>query len=434
MTHNANRNAILRVVIVGLVLGGSSWALADSPLRGYWAFDEGSGTTVYDSSICQSDGTISSVSMWNSPGHDGIGSALCFDGYQSSTSVNIPHDSCMDFDGNLYLSAWIKHETDPGGHTIDPVFCKGTSSSAYALYVDARGLQFVGNDQQPTEFRVYTDPNLITDGVWTHVAAHYDQNTVRLYVNNALAAEVPVSTPITNNSEPLYLGIDPPGFTERFTGCIDNVIVASVAEGLCAVGDLNCDGLVNNGDIDPFVLALTNPVGYFSEYPYCDITRADCNGDGFVNYGDIDPFVALLTAAWIYNPVTTHSYRLTSPGLSWVEAEAEAVAACGHLVTINDAAEQDWLCAQFPRDESQGDPPLWIGLYQEEGAAEPDGGWVWTSGEPVTYTNWHSGEPNDGSGSDNERYGVLHYYVGCGWNDLPEGGQFPGIIERSTAP
>jgi hypothetical protein len=60
-------------------------------------------------------------------------------------------------------------------------------------------------------------------------------------------------------------------------------------------GDVNCDGLVNNGDIDGFVLALTNSAQYLIAYPNCAIGLADANGDGLVNNGDIDAFVALLT-------------------------------------------------------------------------------------------------------------------------------------------
>ncbi len=61
-------------------------------------------------------------------------------------------------------------------------------------------------------------------------------------------------------------------------------------------GDTNCDGAVNNGDIDPFVLALSNydgPGGYLEAYPGCN--NADVDGDGLINNGDIDPFVAILT-------------------------------------------------------------------------------------------------------------------------------------------
>jgi hypothetical protein len=61
------------------------------------------------------------------------------------------------------------------------------------------------------------------------------------------------------------------------------------------IGDLNCDGLINAFDIDPFVLALTDPEAYALAYPDCDYMLADINGDGLVNAFDIDPFVMILT-------------------------------------------------------------------------------------------------------------------------------------------
>ena len=61
-----------------------------------------------------------------------------------------------------------------------------------------------------------------------------------------------------------------------------------------AVGDLNCDGSINGLDIDAFVLALTDPAGYETAYPECDVMLADCNEDGSINGLDIDPFVVLL--------------------------------------------------------------------------------------------------------------------------------------------
>ena len=60
-------------------------------------------------------------------------------------------------------------------------------------------------------------------------------------------------------------------------------------------GDLNCDGAVNFDDINPFVLALSDPAGYQTQYPNCNILNGDINGDGLVNFDDINPFVALLT-------------------------------------------------------------------------------------------------------------------------------------------
>ncbi len=62
-------------------------------------------------------------------------------------------------------------------------------------------------------------------------------------------------------------------------------------------GDTNCDGVVNAFDIDPFVLALTDPAAYGAAQPGCNLLSADCNGDGEVNAFDIDPFVELLAGA-----------------------------------------------------------------------------------------------------------------------------------------
>jgi hypothetical protein len=62
------------------------------------------------------------------------------------------------------------------------------------------------------------------------------------------------------------------------------------------VGDLNCDGVINGYDIDPFVLALTSPAEYAAQFVDCDYMLADCNGDGEVNGYDIDPFVDLLVS------------------------------------------------------------------------------------------------------------------------------------------
>ncbi|MBL8878862.1 MAG: hypothetical protein JNG88_07050 [Phycisphaerales bacterium] len=61
-------------------------------------------------------------------------------------------------------------------------------------------------------------------------------------------------------------------------------------------GDVNCDGAVNNFDIDAFVLALSDPAAYAAVYPNCDIASADVSVDGNVNNFDIDPFVACVAA------------------------------------------------------------------------------------------------------------------------------------------
>ena len=60
------------------------------------------------------------------------------------------------------------------------------------------------------------------------------------------------------------------------------------------VGDMNADGAVNVFDIEPFVLALTNPALY-SESTGGDSNDGDINGDGTVDSLDIKPFVSALS-------------------------------------------------------------------------------------------------------------------------------------------
>ena len=59
-------------------------------------------------------------------------------------------------------------------------------------------------------------------------------------------------------------------------------------------GDMNCDGALNGGDIDPFFLALGDPAAYAAQFPNCDPLNGDINGDGSLNGGDIDPFFQCL--------------------------------------------------------------------------------------------------------------------------------------------
>jgi hypothetical protein len=60
-------------------------------------------------------------------------------------------------------------------------------------------------------------------------------------------------------------------------------------------GDLNCDGVVDFADINPFVLIITDPDAWQAAYPDCPLLNGDLNRNGSVGFEDINPFVALLT-------------------------------------------------------------------------------------------------------------------------------------------
>lgn len=127
--------------------------------------------------------------------------------------------------------------------------------------------------------------------------------------------------------------------------------------------------------------------------------------------------------AWVVNPANGHAYRRIRCG-SWDDANSQAAAEDAYLVSITDAAEQEWLLKTFKPQH------CWIGLtdYANEGE------WVWTSGEPVTYTNWGPHEPKDTDWGDEDF--VLIEYSGE-WSDAgPEsiewGMMNTAIIEKDS--
>ena len=85
-----------------------------------------------------------------------------------------------------------------------------------------------------------------------------------------------------------------------------------------------------------------------------------------------------------------HSYKLTSGEMTWTTAEAEANSNGGNLVAINTSGEQQFLESTFLVG-SLDQVAVWIGIND----AQTEGTFVWSNGDPVTYTNWQSGEPND---------------------------------------
>lgn len=95
-----------------------------------------------------------------------------------------------------------------------------------------------------------------------------------------------------------------------------------------------------------------------------------------------------ILAGPITNPANGHVYYLLTQN-TWTASEAEARTLGGHLVTINDAAENQWVFTTF---SSFGDTNrnLWIGLTD----TQQSGQFVWASGEAVTYQNWSPTEPN----------------------------------------
>ncbi len=116
---------------------------------------------------------------------------------------------------------------------------------------------------------------------------------------------------------------------------------------------------------------------------------------------------------WVLSPINNHIYARTSP-MTWPQAEALAVQLGGHLATIRNSQENQWVFQSFGSN-------VWIGFNDRANEVS----WVWSSGEPVTYTQWLGSEPNNANNEDS----ACLWSGGSAWNDYNEGIPQPSIIE-----
>lgn len=116
-------------------------------------------------------------------------------------------------------------------------------------------------------------------------------------------------------------------------------------------------------------------------------------------------------------------------GPTWEEAEANAVKLGGHLVTISDAAENEWIRARYSSTNSS----IWIGFNDKA----KEGAWVWSSGDSVGFTAWNTGEPDGQSiykSTENAAHLVLTGGLAGKWQDIPNNSSLVGLAEVILAP
>lgn len=136
---------------------------------------------------------------------------------------------------------------------------------------------------------------------------------------------------------------------------------------------------------------------------------------------------------WYTNPANGHQYAELTPYLSWEDSEAQAISLGGHLVTINDAAENEWVRSTFSVYNFDW---MWIGLSEIQPYDPNNRQWAWSSGETPVYLNWAPGEPSSSAEHHVAMEGV-RFWNGQ-WADLSTPWSQPvvqiGAVEVESVP
>ncbi|MDP6401252.1 MAG: lectin-like protein, partial [Candidatus Marinimicrobia bacterium] len=100
-----------------------------------------------------------------------------------------------------------------------------------------------------------------------------------------------------------------------------------------------------------------------------------------------------------------HYYYRSNSTATWSDAKTACENAGGHLVVITSRAENDFIKTNLGLSNH-----VWIGLSDEA----TEGTHVWVTGETFSYSNWHSGQPNNDPTQD---HGGMYYNTGTWWDD-----------------
>ncbi len=193
---------------------------SDPALVGCWLMEEGSGSTLIDSSGSGNDGALSGNPAWTT----GVnGQALALDG--SGDYALVPDDASLDIANQLTLAAWIQ----PANSGTQYVVKKATQGGVdgYELSLASSGKIFTRLNQSTSGngIRIDSTSDYPTDGsTWMHVAATYDGATLRLYVNGVEESSLSTSIPIATNTLPLGIGAQSDG-DSSLEGNLDEVRV-----------------------------------------------------------------------------------------------------------------------------------------------------------------------------------------------------------------
>jgi hypothetical protein len=204
-----------------------------------YSFNEGSGTTLADRTGSGRTGTISGAT-WTTQGRNG--GALSFDGVNDW--VTVADANSLDLTTGMTLEAWVYPTAGGGGSWRNVIIKERTGGEVYNLYANAdtnTPAVFVIRAAQTTVPQDARGTAALTLNTWTHLAATFDNATLRLYLNGTQVATRAVAGPLVTSTGALRIGGNGI-WGEFFQGRIDDVriynraLTATEIQGDMAVG------------------------------------------------------------------------------------------------------------------------------------------------------------------------------------------------------
>ncbi|MHC4641347.1 MAG: LamG domain-containing protein, partial [Planctomycetota bacterium] len=241
------------IVVLGLSISVAEGA--DPSLVGWWRFDEGSGTTAYDTSTYGNDGTLQGGPQWV---NGKLATALQFDGVDDF--VDVPHAAILTVDTEVTVMAWINtsRHGGPGTEGWQGIIAKGNTTRSYSFYTQSSGALHFSTAGTGSSSSTQVPLN-----EWVHVCAMVVGGQHVYYINGQPAGTggSGINLPGTADTENVVIGRSQEGATRSFLGMIDDARIYNRALTQEEIQEAMLGGDVQEArNPDPAHLALDVPV------------------------------------------------------------------------------------------------------------------------------------------------------------------------------
>jgi len=255
-------NLKLVIVAVMMLLAACVPALASEPnLIAHWTFDEGTGTTAYDS-VGSHHGTLVGNPTWTTGQVDG---ALSLDGMDDYVDLGLGAELDLERTDQFTLSAWYRGTGS--SNTVLSKMDRAVSFRGYDMFIQ-EGYVVAHIISTWTSNAIRVDGTLypVTDSSWHHLVVTYDGSSsasgLRIYVD---AMEEMTSvyrdslSSTIRNSASFKVGArsDAAGTTQHLNGTIDDVRVYNRALAAEEIEQLYWQGI---GAVEFAVYCLTDAI------------------------------------------------------------------------------------------------------------------------------------------------------------------------------